>query len=111
MFRHDRRGTPVWDEIVDEIGIEPLIEDFEDTPEGISEFDKANDVTDVLSPKHRHFEHLQMKELRGQRASSLIGNQSTGSIFLALMSSLECDYQKITPSRTTNWSLWVRFRS
>ena len=31
---------------------------------------------------------------KGQRASSLIGNQYTGSIFLALMSTFEADYEE-----------------
>ena len=34
---------------------------------------------------------------KGQRASSLIGNQYTGSIFLALMSTFESDYESDSP--------------
>ena len=63
VFRHDRRGTAVWDEIVDEIGIEPLIEDFDDTPEGMAEFDKANDGYRRAISKTQAFRNLQMKEL------------------------------------------------
>ena len=95
VFRHDRRGTPVWDNIVEEIGVEPLIEDFEDTPEGMAEFDKANDAYRRAISKTTEFKKFADERIeRGQRASSLIGNQYTGSIFLALMSSLECDYDE-----------------
>ena len=43
VFRHDRRHLPMWEEIVSEIGPEPFPEDFEDSAEGLEEFEKAND--------------------------------------------------------------------
>ena len=43
VFRHDRRHLPMWEEIVSEIGTEPFPEHFDNSPEGLEEFEKAND--------------------------------------------------------------------
>jgi hydroxymethylglutaryl-CoA synthase len=93
VFRHDRRHLPMWDEIVTEIGTEPFPEDYEDTPEGIEEFERANDKYRRLISKTEAFREFSERRIeKTQRASSLIGNQYTGSIFLALMSTMESDY-------------------
>ena len=95
VFRHDRRGGPVWDEIIAEIGEEPLRDDFEDTPEGESSYEKsANGYRRAIS-KTTSYQKFHLRRIeKGQRASSLIGNQYTGSIFLALMSTFESDYEE-----------------
>ena len=93
VFRHDRRHLPMWEDIVDEIGPEPFPENFEDTPEGIEEFEKANDAYRRLISKTDAFKTFSESRIeKTQRASSLIGNQYTGSIFLALMSTMESDF-------------------
>ena len=93
VFRHDRRKLPVWDDITEEIGPEPLPESFPDTPEGMEEFERANDSYRRLISKTEEFKNFAEQRIeKTQRASSLIGNQYTGSIFLALMSAMESDY-------------------
>jgi len=82
----------MWEKIVAEIGTEPLPEHFGNTPEGIEEFEKANDAYRRLISKTNEFKVFsEIRIEKTQRASSLIGNQYTGSIFLALMSSMESD--------------------
>lgn len=93
VFRHDRRHLPLWEKVTEEIGPEPLPSDFPDTPEGLEEFEKVNDTYRRLiskTPEFQSFVHDRIEKT--QRASSLIGNQYTGSIFLALMSAMESDY-------------------
>ncbi len=93
VFRHDRRHLPIWDEIIQEIGEEPFPEDFEDTREGYEEFEKANDQYRRLISKTPMFKKfVEARIEKAQRASSLVGNQYTGSIFLALMSTIESDF-------------------
>jgi hydroxymethylglutaryl-CoA synthase len=93
VFRHDRRHLPMWAEIVEQIGPEPMPENFPDTLEGIEEFERANDSYRRLISKTDAFQIFVDERIeRTTRASSLIGNQYTGSIFLALMSTMESDY-------------------
>ena len=93
VFRHDRRNLPIWDSITEEIGPEPMEQDFPQTPEGIEEFETANDAYRRLISKTPEFKtFVEQRIEKTQRASSLIGNQYTGSIFLALMSAMESDY-------------------
>jgi hydroxymethylglutaryl-CoA synthase len=93
VFRHDRRHLPIWEKITAEIGPEPIPEDFPDTPAGIEEFEKENDAYRRLISKTQDFRVFVDERIeKTQRASSLIGNQYTGSIFLALMSAMESDY-------------------
>lgn len=93
VFRHDRRHLPMWEKITDEIGQEPLPDDFPDTPMGLEEFESANDVYRRMISKTEEFRSFVDERIeKTQRASSLIGNQYTGSIFLALMSAMESDY-------------------
>ena len=92
VFRHDRRHLPMWEKIVEEIGSEPFPEDFEDSPQGMEEFEKANDSYRRLISKTEEFRLFSESRIeKTQRASSLVGNQYTGSIFLALMSTMESD--------------------
>ena len=88
VFRHDRRGLPEWEAIVAEIGPEPRLEDFETE----AEFHRADDAYRRSLSKTPAFQAFVAERIeKGQRASSRIGNQYTGSIFLALMSTLESD--------------------
>ena len=93
VFRHDRRNLPVWGKITDEIGPEPFPDHFPDTPAGLESFEKANDSYRRQISKTEEFRVFVEERIeKAQRASSLIGNQYTGSIFLALMSAMESDY-------------------
>ena len=63
---------------------------------------------DELSQKLQNiFTFIQTKLKKGQRASSLIGNQYTGSIFLALMSTLESDLEDNADIEGTYFGLWL----
>ena len=94
VFRHDRRNEAIWQEIVSDIGREPVREDFEDTPEGEVEWEKTQDVYRRAISKTDQYKEFHAQRIeKGQRASSLIGNQYTGSIFLAIMSTFESDYE------------------
>ncbi|MFT4975350.1 MAG: hydroxymethylglutaryl-CoA synthase [Myxococcota bacterium] len=85
VFKHDRQGTPQWQAIVDEIGPPPSADD--------PERERAEEVYRRKISKTAAFREFVAERIeRGQRASSLIGNQYTGSIFLALVSTLESDY-------------------
>ena len=93
VFQFDRSHLPEWQAIVAEIGPAPLAENYADTPEGVEDFAKAKDQYRRLlanTPQFRAFAERRLE--KSQRASSLVGNQYTGSIFLALMSVLESDY-------------------
>jgi hydroxymethylglutaryl-CoA synthase len=93
VFRHDRRELPMWVNIIEKIGPEPISSEYPDTPDGIEEFEKANDSYRRLISKTDEFQTFVDERIeKTQRASSLIGNQYTGSIFLALMSAMESDY-------------------
>lgn len=94
VFRHDRREHEIWADIVSEIGTEPARDDFEDTPEGEIEWEKTQDTYRRAISKTQQYRDFHQERIeKGQRASSLIGNQYTGSIFLAIMSTFESDYE------------------
>ncbi|DAC44369.1 MAG TPA: hypothetical protein D7H93_06330, partial [Candidatus Poseidoniales archaeon] len=98
VFAYERRGSASWTDVEAEIGLPPSIEDFDDTPEGQAEHGKAMDgyrrsISKTQAYREFHAERIE----KGQRASSLIGNQYTGSIFLAMMSTFESDYESDSP--------------
>ena len=89
VFRHDREGTDEWKEIEKSIGITPKEEDYDNA----EEWEGAMDIYRRAISKTESFRQFVEDRIeKGQRASSLIGNQYTGSIFLALMSTMESDY-------------------
>jgi len=93
VFRHDRRGTDLWQDIEDIIGLAPTKPE-EDDPEAIAEWNKEMDAyRRTISKTAEYIEFHAQRIEKGQRASSLIGNQYTGSIFLALMSTFESDLE------------------
>ena len=93
VFRHDRQHLDEWKQIEEEIGAAPLEEDFESE----EEWDRAMDSYRRIISKTEAFKQFVEDRIeKGQRASSLIGNQYTGSIFLALMSTFEADYEENT---------------
>jgi hydroxymethylglutaryl-CoA synthase len=94
VFAHERKGTANWADVEVDLGPQPELEDFDDTPEGLAEHGRALDgyrrnISKTTAYQEFHAERIE----KGQRASSLIGNQYTGSIFLALMSTFESDYE------------------
>ncbi len=95
VFQLDRSHLPEWQAIVADIGSAPVAEHYADSPEGIEDFAKVKDQyrrSLANTPQFRAF--VDRKLEKSQRASSLVGNQYTGSIFLALVSVLESDYQE-----------------
>ena len=95
VFRHDRRNLPIWDEIESEIGPEPVRANFPEGIAGDSDFESANDGYRRKISKTDHFKQFVEERIeKTQRASSMVGNQYTGSIFLALMSALESDFNE-----------------
>ena len=69
----------------------PLESDFENE----ADWDKSMDSYRRAISKTESFKQFVEDRIeKGQRAGSLIGNQYTGSIFLALMSTFEADYEE-----------------
>ena len=93
VFRHDRQHMPMWNEVVEAIGPMPEAPE-EQTPEAMEAWEKEKDAYRrklSKTPQYTTFHATRIE--KGQRASSLIGNQYTGSIFLALMSTFESDLE------------------
>ncbi len=98
VFAYERRDDPSWAEVESEIGQRPNLDDFDDTPDGQVEFQRALDAYRRRISKTAAYQEFHAERIeKGQRASSLIGNQYTGSIFLALMSTFESDYESDSP--------------
>ena len=95
VFRHERMDSKEWTKIEETLGLLPLRDDYDDTPEGADEFEKVADKYRRAISKTEAYQTFHESRIeKGQRASSLIGNQYTGSIFLAMMSTFESDYEK-----------------
>ena len=94
VFRHDRIGTPIWEDVLLQIG-EPPNPPTQQQKRHKEIYEQEMDVyrrSISKTPEYLHFHATKIE--KGQRASSLIGNQYTGSIFLALMSTLESDLEE-----------------
>ena len=93
VFRHDREHTEMWEDVVAEIG--PMPErPASDTEEALAAWEKEKDAYRRRISKTSQYTEFHAERIeKGQRASSLIGNQYTGSIFLALMSTFESDLE------------------
>ena len=93
VFRHDREHTAMWDDVVSDIGPMPERPATEDE-ESLAAWEKEKDAyRRKISKTSQYIEFHAERIEKGQRASSLIGNQYTGSIFLALMSTFESDLE------------------
>ena len=93
VFHKDRQGTEAWAEVEAEVGPAPVREEGMDDAAWDSEMDRYRRAISKTEA-YRAF-HLERIE-KGAGASSLIGNQYTGSIFLALMSTFESDLEMNT---------------
>ena len=94
VFRHDRLNTSEWELIVEKIG-EPPVEPQTKDATIIEAWEKEMDsYRRAISKTQEYIEFHASRIEKGQRASSLIGNQYTGSIFLALMSTFESDLEE-----------------
>ena len=93
VFRHDRENTPMWDDVIAAIG--PMPEQPKSTSkDALEAWEKEKDAyRRQISKTPQYAEFHAGRIEKGQRASSLIGNQYTGSIFLALMSTFESDLE------------------
>jgi hydroxymethylglutaryl-CoA synthase len=93
VFRHDREHTPMWEDVVAEIGPMPERPPSDDE-EVLAAWEKEKDAYRRKISKTTQYTQFHAERIeKGQRASSLIGNQYTGSIFLALMSTFESDLE------------------
>jgi hydroxymethylglutaryl-CoA synthase len=93
VFRHDREHTPMWEDVVAEIGPMPERPPSDDE-EMLAAWEKEKDAYRRKISKTTQYTQFHAERIeKGQRASSLIGNQYTGSIFLALMSTFESDLE------------------
>ena len=94
VFRHDREHTPVWQGIEEQLGKPPKSPDSDDL-EAMTQWEKEMDgYRRAISKTPEYIAFHASRIEKGQRASSLIGNQYTGSIFLALMSTFESDLEE-----------------
>ncbi|MAK20532.1 MAG: hypothetical protein CMA05_04385, partial [Euryarchaeota archaeon] len=94
VFRHDREDTEMWEKVAEQLGPSPEFHNSED-PVIIEIWEKAMDgYRRAISKTPEYLEFHASRIEKGQRASSLIGNQYTGSIFLALMSTFESDLEE-----------------
>lgn len=88
LYHHDRHALPEYAALNAELGPAPSAQDFE----RVEDYERASeDYRRRLSKTATYRSFVAQRIERGQRASSLVGNQYTGSLFLALMSTLECD--------------------
>ena len=93
VFRHDRENTAMWEDVVAEIGPMPERPASGDE-ETLAAWEKEKDAYRRKISKTTQYTQFHAERIeKGQRASSLIGNQYTGSIFLALMSTFESDLE------------------
>ncbi len=93
VYAYERRALPEWSEVVESTGgNEPHRDDFEPGPEGDKTYRRAGDQFRRLLTKTEQYKAFFSERIeKGQRGSSLVGNQYTGSIFLALVSTLCSD--------------------
>ncbi len=102
VFHRDRAGTAMWPAVEAIVGPAPERGDSMDEDAWHATMDayrRAISKTEAYTTFHR--ERIE----KGQRASSLIGNQYTGSIFLALMSTFESDLEDNTDLDGTRFGL------
>ena len=94
VFRHDREDTEMWADVAEHLGPAPEPHNSDD-PVIIEIWEKAMDgYRRAISKTPQYIDFHASRIEKGQRASSLIGNQYTGSIFLALMSTFESDLEE-----------------
>ena len=93
VFRHDREHTAMWEDVVASIGHMPEQPESNDS-DVLEAWEREKDAyRRQISKTPQYAEFHASRIEKGQRASSLIGNQYTGSIFLALMSTFESDLE------------------
>ncbi|HII06339.1 MAG TPA: nucleoid-structuring protein H-NS [Methanotrichaceae archaeon] len=86
IFRREWRDLPRWQEVEEEIGPEPRIEDFEGQKEYLS---AEGDYKRRFSKSDKFLEVYGKKVKPSTLISSVVGNIYTGSIYLGLASLLE----------------------
>jgi hydroxymethylglutaryl-CoA synthase len=88
----DRMDTDEGNAIVKEIGTDPALDINHIKNLTPAEQEKAKNAYRRLISKTLQYQHFTKEKIeKTQKASALVGNQYTGSIFLALMSTLEID--------------------
>ena len=92
IFMMDRKNTQIGDAIVDKIGEDPAADETKMASLSAIEQEKVkNGYRRLISKTEEYQKFTADKFEKTQKASGLVGNQYTASIFLALMSTLEID--------------------
>jgi len=101
LLRHEWRNLPRWKEVINEIGLEePYPKDPRGTIESIladTEFMKADEkFRRLFMQTALYHEAYEKKMASSLKASELIGNLYTASMYMGFRSSLEYEYKKGT---------------
>ena len=92
IFMMDRKNTQIGDAIVDKIGEDPAADETKMASLSSSEQEKVKNAYRRLISKTEEYQKFTADKIeKTQKASGLVGNQYTASIFLALMTTLEID--------------------
>lgn len=92
VFMMDRKNTQIGDAIMKQIGEDPSADETKMASLSASEQEKVkNGYRRLISKTEEYRKFTADKIEKTQKASGLVGNQYTASIFLALMSTLEID--------------------
>ena len=92
VFMMDRKNTQIGDAIMKKIGEDPSADETKMASISGSEQEKVkNGYRRLISKTEEYQKFTADKFEKTQKASGLVGNQYTASIFLALMSTLEID--------------------
>ena len=99
LVRHEWRGLPRWEKIIEEIGMEePTPKDPRGTIESVLEdaefMGKDHQFTKLFTSTEKYVELYESKLASSLIASKMIGNLYTASLYLGFRSSLEFEYQK-----------------
>jgi hydroxymethylglutaryl-CoA synthase len=100
VFMMDRSNTKLGDAITEQIGEDPSKDETKMANLSASEQEKLKNGYRKLISKTAEYQKFTADKIeKTQKASSLVGNQYTASIFLALMSTLEIDVKEGTDLR------------
>ena len=95
VFMMDRKNTQVGDAIINKIGEDPSADKTKMASLSASEQEKVKNGYRRLISKTEEYQKFTADKIeKTQKASGLVGNQYTASIFLALMSTLEIDFNE-----------------
>ena len=102
VFMMDRKNTDIGKAIINKIGEDPSADEKKMSSLSASEQEKIkNGYRRLISKTDEYQKFTADKIEKTQKASGLVGNQYTASIFLALMSTLEIDFNAVSYTHLT----------